>query len=303
MADNAKSMVLGSFVGDSLALGVHWIYDQAQIAKAHGRLDALKEPGPGTLHPGKKAGEFTHYGDQTLLLLESVAEKGGFDSADFSRRWREMFEGGGYSGYVDKATSNTLSQLGAGWEHQDAGSPSEDLAGASRIAPLVYAYRNDVEAMVAACRTQTAMTHNKAKVVGAAEFFARTAHGVLGGAAPAEAMASALEGRLPGSPLHEWFKDGMDAAGEDSVQAIAHFGQSCYVDGAFQSVVQLIARHQDAPAEALVDSAMAGGDSAARNMLVGMVLCAWKGMEALPPHWPAALTNRERIEALLAKIG
>jgi len=74
------------------------------------------------------------------------------------------------------------------------------------------------------------------------------------------------------------------------------------VDGAFQSVVQLIARHQNAPAEALVDSAMAGGDSAARNMIVGMVLCAQAGMEGIPQGWLDALAKKGEIEALLARI-
>lgn len=302
MTDTSKSMVLGSFLGDSLALGVHWIYDQKQIASIHGRLDALKAPGPGSYHPTKQAGDFTHYGDQTLVLLESLAEKGVFDPADFSARWLNLFQGG-YTGYVDKATKTTLSQLVAGWEPLDAGSVSDDLSGASRIAPLVHAYRSDVEAMVKACRTQTSMTHNNAKVVDAAEFFARTAHAVLAGSPPVRAMENALANRLPGSPLHGWLKDGMDAVEEDSLQAVASFGQSCHIDGAFQSTVQLIASHQDSPTEALVDSAMAGGDSAARNMLLGMVLCAWKGVEGLPGRWLQTLTRREKIEALLARLG
>lgn len=301
MTDNAKAMVLGSFLGDSLALGVHWIYDQGQIAQAHGRLDGLKAPAPGSYHAAKQAGEFTHYGDQALLLLQSVAGKSGFDPIDFSARWRALFEGG-YTGYVDRATRNTLSQLAAGWEPQDAGSVSDELSAASRIAPLVYAFRNDLDAMAAACRTQAAMTHNNAKIVDASEFFARTTHAVLAGSSPIESMSAALEGRFPGSPLHGWFKQGLDAAPEDSILAIARFGQSCHVDGAFQSVVQLIARHQGAPAEALVDSAMAGGDSAARNMIVGMVLCAQSGMGAIPQDWLGALVKKDEIEALLARL-
>ena len=301
MMDKAKAMVLGSFIGDSLALGAHWIYDQGKIAAEFGRIDTLKAPGEGSYHPTKQAGDFTHYGDQTLVLLASVAEEGRFDLKDFAHRWRALFEGG-YTGYVDRATKNTLSQLASGWEYQDAGSTSDDLAGASRIAPLVLAYRDDEDGMVQACRAQTALTHNNAKVTDAAEFFARTAQATLSGTPPSEAMAKALAGRLPGSPLHAWLADGLAAAGENSIQAVARFGQSCHVDGAFQSTVQLIARGQDAPAEALVDSTMAGGDCAARNMLVGMVLCAWKGIEALPAGWVQTLRKKEAIAAMLNKI-
>ena len=57
MGDNAKAMVLASFIGDALALGVHWIYEQSLIASAHGRLTGLTDPPPGSYHPGKTAGE------------------------------------------------------------------------------------------------------------------------------------------------------------------------------------------------------------------------------------------------------
>ncbi len=300
MGDNAKAMVLASFIGDALALGVHWIYDQSLIASAHGRLAGLTDPAPGSYHLGKTAGDFTHYGDQTLVLLESVAACEGFDPKDFAARWQALFAGG-YKGYVDRASRNTLEHLAGGWEFSDAGSTSDDLAGASRIAPLVYVYRDDLETLVQAARTQTVMTHNNAKIADSAEFFARTAHAVLNGIPPAQAMGQALAGRLPGSPLHAWLEQGLNAAGEDSIEAIATFGQSCHVDGAFQGVVQLVARHENALAEALVDSSMAGGDSAARNMLAGLVLGAHGGMDAIPAQWLKGMKVTEKIERLLGE--
>ena len=301
MDATARAAVLGSFIGDSLALGLHWIYDRAKIAAVTPRIDRLLAPQPGSYHPTKQAGDFTHYGDQSLLLLESAATHHGFAPEAFAASWRNLFESG-YTGYVDRATANTLSQLKSGWPWRDAGSASDDLAGASRIAPLAAALRKDPEAMAGACRTQTAMTHNNAKVVDAAEFFSRTLSGVFAGIAPQAAMANALEGRFPGSPLHGWHKAGVEAAGEDSMEAIARFGQSCHIDGAFQATVQLIVRHQNTPAAALADSTMAGGDSAARNMLAGMVLCAWKGLESLPPQWLDELKAKEKIESLLDRI-
>jgi len=44
---------------------------------------------------------------------------------------------------------------------------------------------------------------------------------------------------------------------------------------------------------------MAGGDSAARGMLVGMVLGAHLGPESLPIEWVSELGDREKIEILL----
>lgn len=300
MSGNTTAMVLASFVGDSLSLGVHWIYDQARLAREYGRVRDLLAPGPGSYHPTKTAGQFTHYGDQTLVLLESLAATGAFSLEDFSARWRALFDG--YGGYVDKASRATLERLAEGWEPQDAGSGSNDLAGAARIAPLAYRYRSDPETLVGAARAQTAMTHRTATVLDAAEFFARTVLAVLDGEEPAQAMRRALRDRFPGSPLHGWVAQGLEAGAENSVEAIARFGQSCHVEGALTGVVQLVVRHPDGLEQALEDSALAGGDSAARNLLVGMVLGARLGMRAIPERWLTALKAREKIEGLLDRL-
>ncbi|MDH3950637.1 MAG: ADP-ribosylglycohydrolase family protein, partial [Deltaproteobacteria bacterium] len=91
MQDNARAMVLASFAADSLALGVHWIYDASKIANEYGRVETFIKPKEDSYHPTKDKGEFTHYGDQQLVLLESVAVKNGFDLNDFSERWQEFF--------------------------------------------------------------------------------------------------------------------------------------------------------------------------------------------------------------------
>ena len=56
-----------------------------------------------------------------------------FDLSDFLDRWRALFED--YNGYIDHATTDTLSSYASGGSHEDPGSPSEDLAGAARITP------------------------------------------------------------------------------------------------------------------------------------------------------------------------
>jgi ADP-ribosylglycohydrolase len=109
MTDNRRPMVMASFAADSLALGVHWIYDAEKIKQDFCRVDALRKPLPNSYHPTKEKGEFTHYGDQTFVLLESIAAKRGFDLSDFSTRWRDLFKT--YRGYFDQATKMTLQNL------------------------------------------------------------------------------------------------------------------------------------------------------------------------------------------------
>jgi len=119
MNANGKAMVLASFAADSLALGAHWIYDTESISKMFGRVDTFLKPAPNSYHATKEKGAFTHYGDQTFVLLESLAAKKGFDLSDFSARWRALFQD--YNGYMDHATTDTLSNYASGGSLEDPG--------------------------------------------------------------------------------------------------------------------------------------------------------------------------------------
>ena len=67
-------------------------------------------------------------------------------------------------------------------------------------------------------------------------------------------------------------------------------------------MVHLIAKYEDNLEEALIQSVMAGGDSAARGMLVGMVLGAHLGPGSIPGKWLSKLVRRKEIDALLNQI-
>jgi ADP-ribosylglycohydrolase len=300
MKEKPKAMVLASFAADSLALGVHWIYNTRVIDKKFGRADHFIKPERPTYHPTKDRGEFTHYGDQTLLLLESAAEYEGFNLTDFSERWQRLFDN--YDGYVDGATKGTLENLASGKPPKESGSGSDDLAGASRIAPIIYVYRNDLQELIAAARAQTAFTHNNLPVIESAAFFATIAHQILAGTAPLAAIEQAQKDEFHSNPIKEWIQTGLESIERDSRQAILDLGQMCEIPAAFPGVVHLIAKYENDLQAALVENVMAGGDSAGRGLLVGLVLGAHLGIEAIPPEWLNDMKAYPQIVDMLAKI-
>ena len=300
MEDKPKAMVLASFAADSLALGAHWIYNTRVIDKKFGRVEHFLKPERPTYHPTKDRGEFTHYGDQTLLLLESVTECGGFHLSDFSERWQKLFKD--YDGYVDGATKATLENLASAKSPPDAGSNSDDLAGASRIASLVYVYRNNLAQLIAGAKSQTAFTHNHTHVINGAAFFATVAHQILAGTGPVAAIEQAQKDEFDSEPIKEWIQMGLQSTEADSRQAILDFGQMCEIQAAFPGVVHLIAKYENDLKTALVENVMAGGDSAGRGLLVGLVLGAHLGMKAIPPEWLDDMKAYPRIVDMLAKI-
>jgi ADP-ribosylglycohydrolase len=300
MISKSRAMVLASFVADSLALGAHWIYDTQEIESRFGRVQNLLRPGKDSYHATKSVGEFTHYGDQTLVLMESVADCSGFDLEHFARSWRGFFDT--YRGYFDKASKGTLKNFSDRHPPTGSGSTSTDLAGAARIAPLVYRYRDNLEELVSAARAQTVMTHNDPLVAASAEFFARVAHSVLLGKAPTAAVASVCQESFGNTPLAECVTKGLQATPGGSREVIAALGQSCDVRGAFPAVIHLLTRYEGDLREALIENVMAGGDSAARGMVVGMVLGAHAGIDSMPIEWLSKLKRWEYIVDLLDRI-
>lgn len=300
MHDKARAMVLASFAGDALALGAHWIYDIARIEKEFGKVERFCSPQADSYHPGKGKGDFTHYGDQALILLESVVENRGFVLDDFSHCWQGFFAD--CHAYVDSATQETLNNFAQGAGPSTSGSNSSDLGGVARIAALAYLYRNDLNGMLTAVHAQTAMTHAAPASLAGADFLCRTLFAVLQGAAPQEAMEEALGEGVADMALDMRLAVAFDSAGKDSRQVIEQFGQMCTIVSALPGVVHLVLTYGDDLRTALIENVMAGGDSAARGLVTGMILGASLGLDAVPVEWLQGMKQCQKINDLLTRL-
>ena len=300
MNDKAKAMVLASFAADALALGVHWIYNTNVIDKKWGRVENYIKPERPTYHPTKDLGEFTHYGDQTLVLLNSITQNTGFDLNKFAADWQQFFKT--YEGYFDSATKKTLENFKSGSEPLTAGSDSDDFAGAARIAPLAYFYRRDLAQLLESSRAQTALTHNNQEVVDSAAFFGETVFKVLNGTSPIAAVQETRDEGFDRPPFSKWIEAGLKSIEKETRQAILDFGQMCEIEAAFPCVIHLIAKYEDNLKAALIENVMAGGDSAGRGLAVGMMLGAHLGIDAIPSEWLSGLKSYRHIMACLEQI-
>lgn len=296
-------ITLGSLIGDALALGPHWIYDQGVIRHRLGRLQTYQSPLT-TYHAGKSAGDCTHYGDQTMVLLRSICETGGFDPARFAAAWRTFWEAPANHSYRDGATRTTLAHLQAGADITAAASTSQDIAGAARIAPLFLLKWADDDALVAAARAQTAFTHGEPAVVEAAEFFTRVTLAVRRGANMREAVEKTMAIGSWEGLLDDWLDNAIESAAStesDAVELHRH-GLTCHTEDAFPGICHLLLRHPRDPATALVENACAGGDSAARGMILGLVYGASVPVSTWPSEWLDGLHARAEIIGLIQKL-
>ena len=296
---NMKNIVINSLVADALSLGSHWIYSQQEIAEKFGSISGYSDPAT-TYHLGKKAGDFTHYGDQTMVLLRSLASHGCFDFASFGDEWRAFWENPETQSYRDGATKATLANLRNGLPPAQTASPSNDIAGAARIAPLFLLKWKSNDDLIAAARVQTSFTHGDAAVVDAAEFFARVTLAVRDGVAIPEALRAAVSNTIQ----EEWLDAALASsasATSDSAATKTH-GLTCHIPEAFPAVCHLLLRHPDDVAAALTVNVEAGGDNAARGMIIGMIHGAKPDAKPLPEHWPTGLSAYSEIQQLIETI-
>ena len=298
-----SDIVFTSLIADALALGPHWIYHQRELKQRFGHIMNYMVPAT-AYHTGKNAGDQTHYGDQTLLLLHSIAELGRFDLQHYAAKWREFWDNPQTISYRDSATKATLAHLHSGVPLESAASSSAELGGTVRTAPLFLLDWEDDEALFSAARSLTAFTHSDPAVIEAAEFFTRVTLAAQRGAGISDALEKTA------ALLHweaiptEWFAAARlsSASSATDGEALEEHGLTCHIPDAFTGVCHLLLRHPETPATALIENINAGGDSAARGMVLGMVYGAASPVSALPAAWMSDLNSRDEIKRLIDKI-
>ncbi|MFT7615330.1 MAG: ADP-ribosylglycohydrolase [Candidatus Woesearchaeota archaeon] len=290
---NTKAAILGAFIGDAMALGPHWMYDTKDLKTKFGDITTITAPLADSYHPNKKAGEFTHYGDQLFMILTSVSKQKKIDLPDIQKNFVSLFNG--YNDYVDHATKETLANYMNG---SFKGSTSEDLSAASRIACALLV-SHSAQTLADNAQTLATITHNSESVILATQFFSQVVWEVLEGARPSDVITT-CSAQYPA--IKRMIDAGFSASTTDTVTATSELGSSCAVSESLSATVQAIVAHENDFEKAICQTVQAGGDSSARAMLVGLVLGAYLGEKALPENWREAMTKESEIVSLITLL-
>ncbi|WP_105615257.1 ADP-ribosylglycohydrolase family protein [Vallitalea okinawensis] len=287
--DKLKGLLYGSFLGDAMALGPHWIYDTDLIRSEFGNIAGITTPPCNSYHVGKLKGDFTHYGDQALMLLKSIKDMDGYNQMVFKKEWLEYMKN--YKGYKDHATKASIELL----TNSDCGSDSDELGGFARLAPIIYKYHNDKD-LLQFVKSNLRMTHNNEELVEKSLFIVKLIQRILDGKNPLEGI------RLLYGECSSDIKNTIDVVEkhikDDPVEYIRSVGQSCSSRFAFKAVLYLVLKYKDDYHQAILKNLYAGGDSAARGMVLGMILGAHMGYDQLPQTWMSDMNDISEINSL-----
>lgn len=263
-----KKYLQASLVSDALSLGSHWVYNQGKLARLYPEgVHQFTNPAS-NYHPNRKAGQLTHYGDQTHWLASCIEKNGGFDLEKWRQYWLTAIKQ--YDGFLDGASKETLANEGK------SPSNSNDLAGASRIAPLLDTDLN-LNDLVSATRAQTELTHGDPTVSDSAEFFARAIRAIEGGSPFLEAFKIARDTSYSKALNYAEALQKVESLGDDTLATSASLGLTCHLPEAFPLTLYLALRPDATFESAMSENALCGGDTSARAMILALLFAARDG--------------------------
>ena len=310
--DRVEGMIWGQFLGDAMCLGTHWIYNLEDLKTFYPDLKGFEQPRVGHYHAGKKPGELTHYGEAALVLLESVAENGGLDIADYGQRFFRHFASPDYRGYLDSATRGTIENAkldAAGLPPENfnyqAGADDDQLATATSLAPVVARYWNSSD-LAQQVERVTRVRQNHPRSVAYMQVYAQILAELLAGTDLHSAIHRVQEsaGKNPafGDELALRFKDVFERKHLSTTEATAQLGQSCPLKNNFPSALLAVVQTPDDFAETLLRVLAAGGDNAGRAAIAGAMLGAHLGCRAIPDSLRQQLVAKDRIAKAVSLI-
>lgn len=355
LPDRIRGALWGLFVGDSLAMPVHWYYDVAalrrdfgvvrdyQAPKAHHPNSIMALASTGRAGRGTQDGEVVgsvilkgkkhhwgppnrHYhqgmqaGDNTLnllctrLLIRTMNATGRYDAAGFLREYvafmtaadshNDTYAESYHRDFFANYARGIAPERCAGAEGHDTAS----IGGLVGLPPVVLATWQAGEAAAnAAVLTQLRLTHRSGKLERYALAFSELLIRLLQDASvQVGPMACAAAERLGfrASAVLERIRRGRQAD-RDVIGGL--LSRACYIDQSFPAVLYLVARYPDDFEAAQIANANAGGDNCHRGAVLGALLGAALGFEAIPERWIEGLRARaavdEEIETFIARFG
>lgn len=280
-------------------------------------------------HPGKKAGGTTDYGDYNILVLEHLAATADpqreFDVSALIPHWMNRLTNN-WGSWICTMTRETFEQVQAGKNIDQLGGISNAMA-IRHVA--AYAYYDDEETLAAVAR-KAMFTHTSEEALSGGEFFARVTHRVIHGAHPRDAMELVAVQMSPfiASKVSQALDKYQEATNQDTKLSQEQFvddlaltsmarlwdigrsepvrvGKASPTEGTLPGAVYFILKYadrEDGLKKALQANTMVGGDNASRAIAIGMVLGAYKGINAVPQEWKDTLDDYSYCDNLLNNL-
>jgi len=318
-----RSCLLGAFLGDALAMPVHWYYDRAALVRGYGcvaELTAPKNPHPGSIlwrssyaAPNAKGEilhdqaqywgrrdvhyhQFLHAGENTLNLqlalelLASLRACGRYDRDDYMRRYVIFMTTPARhrDTYIEECHRNFFTRYARGKKPADCGGEDIHIGGLAHVPVLAVWFADDEAAALAAVREHVRVTHRGEQIEAAARDLTKMLVAILRGAGARESIEQSGHGWVGRKKLSSW-------AGLPDQEVIGPvLSPACYLSDSFPASLFLAWKYADDLESALVANTNLGGDNCHRGVVIGALVGA--GGSGVPERWRRGLLCRQFLE-------
>lgn len=321
--EKLQGALWGLYIGDALAMPVHWYYNRKALYEDYGWVTdylAPKNPHPDSilfrssysasnprgeiLHDqapywGQKGihyHQFLQAGENTLniklcsLLIESLNRNRGYDAEDYLRRYVDYMTSPGRhrDTYIEECHRNFFTNYARGIPPRKCGATEKHIGGLVGMVPVLAYYAEQPEKAGPAALEHLALTHPGEKMADAGRLFADLLLAVLSGRPLKDAIPSRIEEQsspLLGHPFEKWLDD------PDDWVIGPKLSTACYVEHSVPAVLYLALKYHDDPKKALVVNTNLGGDNVYRGGVLGALLGAEHGKKGFPQRWVDGLLD------------
>jgi len=331
--DRAIGAIMGALVGDALGVGPHWYYDLGRLRKDYGEwIDNYTKPKPGRFHAGLEAGENSQTGQVVTLLLESVAEHGGYNERDFTGRLDSLLDtldgtpqGGRYTDHAMRDVWQARKGQGRPWS--EAGSLADTAEAAIRTPVLAARYSGDFVNLVRHLTSNVLLTHCDPFIAGQSVAFGLITAGLINGYTMGEVSKAifkfagekgidlAIEVPRQGRKEEISFTDALlqpswsyNAAHDSGIRidppaaACSLFGLACTLGFMLPAAYYFVSRFETRFYDAVMPALNGGGNNMARSALTGALSGAEAGLSGIPEYLIQGLSDHDRLLEMAGKV-
>ncbi len=318
-------MAWGSFIGDAVAMPVHWYYDRAALKRDYGIVQdyvAPRNPHPGSIlwrssySPVNERGDILrdqaqfwgqpeiHYhqflraGENTLnlqlakALLDSLVARGGYDGDDYLQRYVEFMltPGKHRDTYVEEYHRKFFTAYARGAVPRRCAGSDIHIGGLAHVGTLCAFFAADVVAAREAVRQHIGLTHRSSEVITAGDALARMLCSVTAGGDLRESIFKHGSDWFSNRKAEQWSRD------PDEVVVGHRISPACYIADAFPASLYLAWKYADDFEAGIIANTSVGGDNCHRGAVVGALLGAAVGMARIPGRFVHGLYDAGRLQ-------
>ncbi len=326
MSDPLHGMAWGSFIGDALAMPVHWYYDRAALHRDYGIVRDYvppRNPHPGSIlwrseytalnargeilhdqaeywgrrdihyHQFLRAGENTLNLQLAKVLMESLVARGSYEPDGYLQRYTEFMltPGQHRDTYVEECHRKFFTAYARGTAPRKCAGSDIHIGGLAHVGILCAFLASDVKAARAAVREHITLTHRSDEVLAAGDALAQILCDTAAGGDLRTAIFQHGADWFSKRKAEQWSRE------PDEVVIGHRVSPACYIADAFPASLYLAWKYAGAFESGVIANANVGGDNCHRGAVVGALLGAAVGESGIPPRFIGELHGTGPLRA------